>query len=89
MSKSTHKHQSKIVILAIFLMLLATSLLNSCDSLFHDDSDYPYINQGEVGDKETYLTHFPNQECNFKLAKFHYKKELPRRYLESFLIIRR
>ena len=55
MRKSVHKHQSKLAVIAIFLMFIVTSLLSSCDSLFQEDSDYPYINQGEVGDKETFV----------------------------------
>ena len=50
-----------------------------------DTSMDNYEIQTEVAIKEKKLSEL----FNFKLAKFHYKKELPRRYLESFLIIRR
>ena len=50
-----------------------------------DTSMDNYEIQTEVAIKKKKLSEL----FNFKLAKFHYKKELPRRYLESFLIIRR
>ena len=50
-----------------------------------DTSMDNYEIQTEVAIKKKKLSEL----FNFKLAKFLYKKELPRRYLESFLIIRR
>ena len=56
-----------IAIVALFFSFVSFSVfLQSCDSLFHEEGLKPlHVNKGEVGDKDTYLTHFPDGICQW------------------------
>lgn len=63
-------YASAVSVMALFLGLIAGCLLlSSCEDLFSEHSNLERVNLGEVGDKDTYLTHFVNRRCNWKGMK--------------------
>lgn len=48
-----------------FALAMPLFMMASCDDLFHEDPPRIHVNKGEVGDMDTYLTHFVNEQCNF------------------------